>query len=154
MEDKKLNNENELIEIKHQRDLARFGVGNILINDQDLLRNNADDEDAIADVGPNADNAPKYKPSIRLLLCTPNFQKRGKNIFKHNKYFKVLYRTDVTQNNKHHLIVDMKTEPTSRKNWSELKEFCSNGTKSYESRKIRDQNQLNDLKIKHNMIQC
>jgi len=99
-------------------------------------------------------DAPKYKPSIRLLLCTPNFQKRGKNIFKHNKYFKVLYRTDVTQNNKHHLIVDMKTEPTSRKNWSELKEFCSNGTKSYESRKIRDQNQLNDLKIKHNMIQC
>ena len=55
-------------------------MGYIRENDQDDLRNNANGEHAIADVGPNSDNAPIYKSSFRMLVCKHNFQKKGKNI--------------------------------------------------------------------------
>jgi len=165
MEEDDLKNERKLKKIKFKLELKR------LKKEDDALKNNADaneddyededededdddDDDDDADEEANADtvnNVPIYKSSLRHLQCQTNFKKKGKDIFKHNKYFKVLYHSKVTQNNKHHLIVDMKTEPTKRKNWAKLREFFRNGTKSYKSLKIRDQNQLNGLKKTHKL---
>jgi hypothetical protein len=51
------------------------------------------------------------------------------------------------RNNKHkyHLIVDMKKEPAAYKNWKALRDFFPKKGKSYTTKKIKDQNDLDRL---------
>ncbi len=71
----------------------------------------------------------------------------------------MIYRSTIEcpcKNNqhKHHLIVDMKKEPTANKNWNALRNFFPKKAKSYSSERIRDQAQLDIFKNKFKMIEC
>jgi hypothetical protein len=60
---------------------------------------------------------------------------------------------------KHHLIVDMKNEPTNTENWVELRKFFKKSNeqtkvKSYSSKKIKDQKDLDRLIDRFKMDEC